>query len=107
MILDYGDVISQPPDPVAITKMAGVFHLPEAEFRHLYSTFRHAYDRGDLSALGYWTEIARSAKVELSASQVQQLRENDVAMWSRLNESVLRWAGQLRSSGMKTAVLSN
>ena len=28
-------------------------------------------------------------------------------MWSRLNLSVLRWAGQLRSSGMKTAVLSN
>jgi putative hydrolase of the HAD superfamily len=28
-------------------------------------------------------------------------------MWSRLNQSVLRWAGRLRSTGIKTAVLSN
>ena len=27
--------------------------------------------------------------------------------WSRLNQSVLRWAGRLRSSGLKTAMLSN
>ena len=107
VILDYGDVISQPPDPAAIFAMAEVFNLPVDRFRELYGSLRHRYDRGDLSAHEYWTEIAQAAAVELSASQVEQLRRIDVAMWSQLNPSVLRWAGQLRMAGLKTAVLSN
>ncbi len=107
VILDYGDVISQPPDPAAIAAMAQMFELPEDRFRHFYSSLRHGYDRGDLKAHEYWGEIARLTGVQVSPSQVRQLREIDLAMWSRLNSSVLRWAGQLRSSGIKTAVLSN
>lgn len=107
VILDYGDVISQSPDPAAMAAMAAMVGLAEDRFRHLYGSLRHAYDRGDVSAHQYWREIARAAGAELSASQVEQLREIDLAMWSRLNLSVLRWAGQLRSTGRKTAVLSN
>lgn len=107
VILDYGEVISQPPDPAAIATMAGMLELPEGRFRSLYASLRHAYDRGDLDGDEYWAAIARDASVELSAEQVVQLRETDVAMWSRLNQSVLCWAGRLRLAGMKTAVLSN
>ncbi len=107
VILDYGEVISQPPDPAAISSMATILELPEDRFRSLYASLRHAYDRGDLEGDEYWAGIARGAGVDLSASQVVRLREMDVAMWSRLNPSVLRWAGQLRASGVKTAVLSN
>ena len=107
VILDYGEVISQPPDPGAISTMAAILELPVDRFRQLYGSLRHAYDRGDLEGNEYWAEIAREAGVELSASQAIRLREMDVAMWSRLNQSVLRWAGRLRSFGIKTAVLSN
>ena len=107
VILDFGEVISQAPDQAAISTMAEIFSLPEDRFRHLYSAFRVPYDRGDLSAAEYWAGLARAAGVELSASQVRQLRETDVVMWSRINSSVLRWAEDLRSAGMKTAVLSN
>src|ERR1019366_3914593 len=107
VILDYGDVISQPPDPAAISAMAAMFGLAEDRFRQLYASLRHAYDRGDISAHQYWTEMARTAGAELSASQVEHLREIDLAMWSRLNPSVLHWARRLRSTGIKTAVLSN
>lgn len=107
VILDYGEVISQPPDPAAIAIMAGILELPQDRFRRLYASLRHAYDRGDLEGNAYWAEIARGAGVGLSAEQAARLREMDVAMWSRLNQSVLRWAAQLRSSSMKTAVLSN
>jgi len=87
--------------------MAATFGLAEGRFRQLYGSLRHAYDRGDVTAHQYWTEMARAAGAELSAGQVEHLREIDLAMWSRLNQSVLHWAGQLRATGMKTAVLSN
>ena len=48
MILDYGEVISLPPDPAAIATMTGIFNLPEDQFRQLYRSLRHDYDRGDL-----------------------------------------------------------
>ena len=107
VILDYGDVISQSPDPAAMAAMAAMFGLAEDRFRQLYGSLRHEYDRGDVTAQQYWREIARAAGVQLIASQVERLRATDLAMWSRLNPSVLRWAGQLRSTGLKTAVLSN
>jgi len=107
VILDFGEVISQPPDPGAIATMAATFGLQEDRFRQIYSSLRHGYDRGDIGASQYWAGIAAAAGIELSASQIERLREMDVAMWSILNRPVLRWAELLRSSGLKTAVLSN
>jgi putative hydrolase of the HAD superfamily len=107
VILDYGDVISQAPDPAAMAAMAAMFGLAEDRFRQLYASLRYRYDRGDISPHQYWTEIAHVAGVHLNASQIEQLRETDLVMWSRLNHSVLHWAGELRATGMKTAVLSN
>jgi putative hydrolase of the HAD superfamily len=107
VILDYGDVISQPAEPAVIAKMTAMFRVPEHRFRHLYGSFRLDYDRGTLSANEYWTKIAQAAGTELSTNQIAELRRDDVAMWSRLNVSILRWVDQLRAAGMRTAVLSN
>ena len=107
VILDYGDVISLPADPAVIAQMAAIFGLPEERFRQLYGSFRLDYDRGTLDANQYWSHIAQAAGVELSTGRIADLRKADVAMWSRLNPTVLRWAEQLRAGGMKTAVLSN
>lgn len=107
VILDYGDVISHPADPAVIAAMASVFHLPLERFRHLYGSFRLDYDRGTLTADEYWNRIAEAASVKLSGYQALELRRMDVLMWSRLNQSVLRWAEELRKAGLKTAILSN
>jgi putative hydrolase of the HAD superfamily len=107
VILDYGDVISLPANPAVIAEMARTFQLSEERFRQLYGSFRLDYDRGALDAREYWSLIARAAGVELGDDQVAALRRADVAMWSRLNEPVLLWAGELRAAGFKTAVLSN
>jgi putative hydrolase of the HAD superfamily len=107
VIFDYGDVISFPADPLVIARMAAKFGLSEPRFRELYGSLRLAYDRGTLGAHQYWTGIAEIAGVELSPAYIAELRKDDVVMWSRLNPSILDWADQLRSAGLKTAVLSN
>lgn len=107
VILDYGDVISLPADPAVITWMAELFGLSDAQFRRIYGSFRHAYDRGTLSAREYWEKVAEAAGRELRDGELEQLRHADVVMWGHLNEAILRWAEQLRAAGLKTAVLSN
>ena len=107
VILDYGDVISHPADPAVIARMAEMFRLTEERFRQIYGWFRLAYDRGTLDATQYWSNIAQTAGVEAGPQLIAELRRMDVAMWSRLNLPVLRWAERLRAAGLKTAMLSN
>jgi putative hydrolase of the HAD superfamily len=107
IILDYGDVISLPPDPAVMSSMAAMFGIPVERFRQFYGFFRHDYDRGALEPAEYWNKIAESAGVHLDAERIAHLRKSDVMMWSRLNEPVLRWVDELRGAGYKTAVLSN
>jgi putative hydrolase of the HAD superfamily len=107
VILDFGDVISLPPDPEVIQWMAHFFGLSEKRFRELYGCFRLDYDRGTDSAEQYWKHIADAAGRELSAGQIDQLRKADVIMWARLNPDILLWVECLRAAGYKTAVLSN
>jgi putative hydrolase of the HAD superfamily len=107
VILDYGDVISHPMDPAVVADMARMLQLTEERFRPIYDSFRLDYDRGILSPNEYWVHVSQAAGVELTDEQIAELRRADVAMWSRLNESVLKWAGELRAAGLKTAILSN
>jgi putative hydrolase of the HAD superfamily len=107
IILDYGDVISLPADPLVIKWMASQFQVPIRRFRETYGQFRLDYDRGTLDATEYWNEVAHANGLTLSPERIAQLRKADVAMWGRLNEAVLRWAGELRLAGFKSAVLSN
>ena len=87
--------------------MAHFFGLTESRFREIYASFRLDYDRGAVSAAGYWKHIADATGRELSTGQIEQLREADVTMWGRLNPDILLWAERLRAAGYKTAILSN
>jgi putative hydrolase of the HAD superfamily len=107
VILDYGDVISLPRDPAVLSEMAAIFNVSEDEFRKYYDFFRHDYDRGSFDAEEYWKRIGEKAGVTPSAHEVALLRDADVRMWARLNQTILRWTDQLREAGFKTAVLSN
>ena len=43
----------------------------------------------------------------LGEDVIEKLRRWDVEMWSRTNDSMIRWLESLRSAGVKTAILSN
>jgi putative hydrolase of the HAD superfamily len=107
VILDFGDVISHPADPEVLSWMAALFQVPVEQFRQTYSKFRLDYDRGSLAADEYWVKVGSASGVLPTPEQITELRKADVAMWSRLNQTVLNWVLDLRSAGYKTAVLSN
>jgi len=107
VILDYGEVLCFLPAPDAITRMARIFRIDPQSFLPIYTQSRGPYDRGDLLPEEYWHAFASQAGVTLGGDVIEELRRWDVEMWSRTNDSMILWLENLRSAGVKTAILSN
>ena len=107
VLFDYGMVLSGPPDPAAWARMRSVTGLSEELLHREYWAHRHAYDRGDLSAVAYWNKAAAGAGIVLTPTQLTNLVEADTDFWSTLNLPMLEWAQRLQRSGIPTGILSN
>ncbi len=107
VIFDYGDVLCLPPTREEIEGSAGVLGISADLYRDLWIQNRDVYDRGDLSAEAYWRKFAEAAGKPPDAAQIEDLNQRDLAMYSRLNPSMLIWMQDLLAAGMKIAVLSN
>jgi putative hydrolase of the HAD superfamily len=107
VIFDYGDVLCVPPTSQDIEGSAQILGITPDLFWTLWHRHRDPYDRGDLSSEIYWRRVAEDAGRFLNDGQLRVLAERDVAMWSRLNPTMLNWREELSAAGMKTAVLSN
>jgi putative hydrolase of the HAD superfamily len=107
VLFDYGMVLSGPPDPAAWARMRSVTNLSEDILHREYWAYRHAYDRGDLTAVAYWNKAAAGAGIVLTPTQLSSLVEADTDFWSTLNLPMLDWAQRLQRSGIPTGILSN
>ncbi|HET6179670.1 MAG TPA: HAD family phosphatase [Candidatus Sulfotelmatobacter sp.] len=107
VMLDYGEVLSFVPSPDAIARMARVFRIDPSSFLPIYIQSRGPYDRGDLLPEEYWHAFASRAGMTLGGGVVEKLRSWDIEMWSRTNAPMILWLENLRSAGVKTAILSN
>jgi putative hydrolase of the HAD superfamily len=107
VVFDFGGVIGtqQPEEDVAA--MAAAAGVTTAEFGRAYWPPRFAYDVGDLSAEGFWQDIAGRLGRSFTRPQIAELVRLDVASWSHLCEDTLRLIHDLRSAGQRLAVLSN
>lgn len=107
VIFDYGEVLCTRPTPAEIEASARTLDVPIDQFNALWGRHRDLFDRGDLSSDAYWSQFAKDAGKSLTASQLRDLAQKDVVMWSSLNPAMIGWLEELSKAGMKTAVLSN
>jgi putative hydrolase of the HAD superfamily len=107
VIFDYGMVLSQAQEPQALAALKDITGLGEEDFHAHYWRHRHNYDLGNLNGKSFWKAISDDASLALTDAQVERLIENDVIMWSTLNEEMLGWVSALQDAGFKTAILSN
>ena len=82
VVFDYGMVLSGPPHPPSRAELMQVTGLSEEQFERYYWADRHAYDRGDLTGIGFWEKLSADAGLGLSADKIAQLNASDAAMWS-------------------------
>jgi putative hydrolase of the HAD superfamily len=107
VLFDFGQVLSNPPEPAAWARMRSILGLDEDRFYADYWTFRHDYDRGTLTGSAYWHAVAARAGIALNAAQLDALFAADVDVWTDLNLPMVEWAGRLQRAGVRTGILSN
>jgi len=107
VVFDYGMVLSGLPDPAAHAEMRRITGLSHEAFEALYWVDRHAYDRGDLTGLGYWRKLASDAGLDLAPETIAELNGWDARMWTTCNPEMVAWHRALKARGIATAILSN
>jgi putative hydrolase of the HAD superfamily len=107
LVLDYGEVLCHPAAPEAMERLAAHAGLSLAEFQALYWRFREDYDRGVFDGPKYWARLGEELGRPWAAGQVERLIDEDVAMWTILDERMVTWVSSAIDGGTKAALLSN
>lgn len=107
VLFDYGMVLSGPPDPAARAELERILDVDTESFHAAYWRYRDAYDRGALSGIAYWQQVAGDLGRTLDAGKTEALIAADTALWTQPNEEMIAWAGRLQAAGIKTGILSN
>jgi putative hydrolase of the HAD superfamily len=107
VLFDFGMVLSAPPDPASWQRIRQITGFDEETLQSGYWKFRHAYDRGELTATTYWHEVAANAGATFTSEQIAGLIDADVDLWTQLNQPMIDWAQRLQRAGIRTGILSN
>jgi putative hydrolase of the HAD superfamily len=107
LVLDYGEVLCHPADPAAMGRLASEAGLSREAFQTLYWRFREDYDRGLFDGPRYWARLAEELGRPWADEQVGRLIDEDVAMWTVLDERMVTWVSNAIDGGVKAALLSN
>ncbi len=107
VIFDYGNVLCQAQPASDTQAMASILDLPLPRFMELYWQFRIEYDAAALDPAAYWNTVAQTASRSLTADQTSELIQIDSRSWSHPAPAMPQWARDIRSAGLRTAILSN
>lgn len=107
VVFDYGRVLSQSPTLSELQEFAALVGVSEPPFFELYSNTRDEYDCGRIDCQQHWQCFADAAGISLTTDQVQRIVEFENRMWRRVDPRTLQLALDIRSYGVRTAILSN
>lgn len=103
LLVDFGEVISEPQPTAAIQGMAAVAGIPTTTFRARYWASREPYDRG-LPAADYWEDVAGR---RIRGEELLTLRRLDIESWTHLNFATIAALRAAHSRGAQLTLLSN
>jgi putative hydrolase of the HAD superfamily len=107
VIFDFGGVLCFHPPEDRFTRIADLFGISTPDLLRLFWANRIEYDAGLLDSRAYWTQIAKAAGRTLDDTLLATLVRYEVELWNNYDQRIMRWAAHLRSSGVRTAILSN
>ena len=93
--------------PGEIAEFAALVGVSEPPFFQLYSDTRDEYDCGRHDCHQHWQRFADAANIKLTRERVARVVDHENRMWLRANEEMLQLAREIKSNGLRTAILSN
>jgi putative hydrolase of the HAD superfamily len=107
VVFDYGRVLSHSPTAAEIADFATLVGISEPPFFELYSNTRDEYDCGRHDCHQHWQRFASVAGISLDADQIAHIVAHENRLWTRANSGALELAREIKSRGMRVAILSN
>jgi putative hydrolase of the HAD superfamily len=104
VIFDFGGVLCFHPDEPRWRRAAETAGLPLSDFMSAFWANRIRYDAGLCEPADYWRGVIGPAFQE---SRLPELVRSEVELWNRYDQRIFDWIGQLRTAGLRTAILSN
>ncbi|HUA87209.1 MAG TPA: HAD family phosphatase [Bryobacteraceae bacterium] len=106
VIFDYGGVICLHPSAEQIAEAARVCDVSSEDFVRALWKNRLRYDAGQ-HPQEYWRETAALMDRAFDDAMIEEMIRREIDFWIRCDDRVLAWIDQLRSDGVRTAILSN
>jgi putative hydrolase of the HAD superfamily len=107
VVFDYGRVLSHAPTLAERQEFAALVGVSEPPFFQLYSDTRDEYDCGRQDCAQHWQRFADAAGISISSPQLARILALENRMWLRVNPDALALAREIKSNGVRTAILSN
>jgi putative hydrolase of the HAD superfamily len=107
VIFDFGGVLCFHPSEDRFARIADLFGISTPDLLRLFWANRIDYDAGLVDSGTYWTQIAEAAGKPIDATLLATLVQYEIELWNNYDQRILRWAAHLRSTGIRTAILSN
>jgi putative hydrolase of the HAD superfamily len=107
LILDYGGVISNPQCRANVQCMLELVNQDYDDFMQVYTSRRASFDSGHVSSETYWTGLLEHYGIEPSAATIAQLNQQDIESWTQVNESMIHFVRESKSSIPQLAMISN
>ena len=107
VIFDFGGVLCFHPTEDRFAVIADLLGISTLRLLELFWANRIEYDAGLLDSRAYWIRVASGAGKTLDDALLSTLVQREVHLWDNFDRRVFDWAAYLKSSGIRTAMLSN
>lgn len=107
LILDYGGVISHPPNSSNVNNILKIIKRDLAEFNEVYIREREDYDNGKISGEEYWGNVLKHFNYDVNLSTISTLIQEDVTSWTKINEDMLHFVKESKEKVQCLAMISN
>jgi putative hydrolase of the HAD superfamily len=107
VVFDYGKVISFPPDPKIMERLASMAGVAAGVFEPLLWGLRGEYDRGTINAREYYGRLLSRLNVRLDEKTIEAMIELDWKSWKNLNPGTVKLMEDVKAAGFILGILSN
>jgi len=107
IVFDYGQVISLPPDPKVMDRIAGLMGVKREKLEPILWSVRGEYDRGTINAKEYYKKVISHLDVSLDDKTIDEIIEMDLKSWRNINAGTVTLMEDIKKAGYTLAILSN